>query len=115
MKENQPHHDETLRKLLKEWRTDAALPPRFPETVWRRIEQVEHSHTLLLPSAWAVIGHWIATVLPRPALAASYVAVLIAIGVTAGWSQAQQETTRVKDELGQRYVRVLDPYQAPRQ
>jgi hypothetical protein len=52
--------------------------------------------------------------LPRPALAASYVALLLAVGVSAGWAQARQETARVRDELGQRYVRVLDPYQAPR-
>ena len=51
----------------------------------------------------------------RPVLAASYVAVLLSIGVTAGWAQARQETARVHDELGQRYVRALDPYQAPRQ
>jgi hypothetical protein len=53
--------------------------------------------------------------LPRPALAASYVAILLAIGVTAGWTQARHETARVKGELGQRYIRVLDPYQAPRE
>ena len=53
--------------------------------------------------------------LPRPALAASYVAILLAIGVTAGWAQAHHETSRVKNELGERYVRMLDPSQTPRQ
>jgi hypothetical protein len=32
--------------------------------------------------------------------------------VTTGWTQARQETARVKGELGDRYIRVLDPYQA---
>lgn len=115
MKENEPQHDEALRKLLKEWRADACLPPRFQETVWQRIEQAEHLRRPAVPSVWATINHWISTALARPAFAASYVAILLAIGVTAGWAQARQETTHVKDKLGQRYVRALDPYLAPRQ
>ena len=94
---------------------DAALSPGFQEAVWQRIERAERALAPVAPSAWAVISHWIGTMLPRPALAASYVAILLAIGVTAGWAQAHQETTRVKNELGERYVRVLDPYQTPRQ
>jgi len=113
MKTNEPsNHDEALRKVLKEWRTDASLPPRFQEGVWRRIEREQAP---VAPSVWAVIAHWIGTVLPRPALAATYLATLLAIGVTVGWAQGHQQTARVKDELSQRYVRVLDPYLAPRQ
>ncbi len=48
-------------------------------------------------------------------MAVAYVTVLLAIGATAGWAQAHQTDSRVKDELGERYVRTLDPYQAPRQ
>ena len=105
------HRDEALRKLLKESRVEVPLPPRFQENVWRRIERAQVPAT---PSVWAVIAHWVGTMLPRPALAASYVAILLTIGVTAGWAQARQENARVKGELGERYVRVLDPYQAPR-
>jgi protein-S-isoprenylcysteine O-methyltransferase Ste14 len=116
MKANEPgDHEEALRRVLKEWRVGAALPPHFQEGVWRRIEQAERAPAPIAPSAWAVIAHWIGTMLPRPALAASYVAILLAIGATAGWAQAHQETRRVKNELGERYVRVLDPYQTPRQ
>ena len=111
MKTDEPD-DEALRNVLKEWRTDAALPPRFQEHVWRRIERTQTSAPL---SFWTAIAHWTGTVLLRPALAAAYVAMLLVIGVTAGWAQARQETARVKDELGQRYVRVLDPYLTPRQ
>src|SRR5713101_3041090 len=105
MKTTEPdHNDQGLRKLLKLWRTDAPLPPGFQEGVWRRIERRQ---TQAAPSAWATIAHWIGTVLPRPVLAASYVTLLLAIGVTGGWTQARHETARVKDELGQRYVRML--------
>ena len=112
MKTNQPgNHDDPLHKVLQEWRADTSLPTGFQEQVWRRIERAQASAA---PSVWAAVSNWIATVLPRPALAATYVAVLLAIGVTAGWTQAHQETHHVRDELGQRYVRVLDPYLAPR-
>ena len=45
-------------------------------------------------------------------MATAYIAVLLVIGITAGWAQANQTNTRVKGELGDRYVSVLDPYQA---
>jgi hypothetical protein len=105
------HHDEALHKLLQEWRTEAPLPPRFQEGVWRRIERTQAPAA---PSVWVVIADWIATVLPRPALAVSYVAILLTIAATTAWTQARQETARVKGELGERYIRTLDPYQAPR-
>ena len=113
MKTIEPNgQNEPLSKALKEWRTNIPVPPRFQEEVWRRIELAQ------APTATSVgarVAHWIGTMLPRPALAASYVAVLVAIGVTVGWAQAHQNSARIKDELGQRYVRVLDPYQAPRE
>ena len=115
MKRNEPgKHDDALRKLLKEWRTDASLARRFQESVWQRIEHAEQAEAPAAPSVWTGIAQWISTMLPRPALAISYVAVLLAVGVTAGWAQARQESARVRDELGLRYVRVLDPYLAPR-
>lgn len=103
------NQDEPLRRLLGEWRSEVPLPPRFQEEVWRRVGRAQAT-----PSIWAVVAHWVGAVLPRPALAASYVAILLTVGVTAGWAQARQETARVKGELARHYVRVLDPYQAPR-
>jgi hypothetical protein len=112
MKITQPDDgDEGLRKVLKGWRTTTPLPPQFQESVWRRIENTKAQAA---PSVGAVIAHWIGTVTQSPVLAASYVTLLFAIGLTAGWTQGRQETARVHNELGQEYVRVLDPYQAPR-
>ena len=113
MKTGEPdNQDDALHKLLREWRPDISFPPRFQEQVWQRIERAQSPAS---PSLRLVIAHWIGAVLPRRASAAAYVAVLLIVGVTAGWLQAHQATAHVRDELGQRYVRVLDPYQAPRE
>jgi len=113
MSTKQPgNRDEALGKLLKEWRSNAPLPLHFQESVWRRIEQAQAPAA---PSVWTVLARWIGTALPRPALAASYLAILLTVGATAGWTSARHETSRVKGELGERYIRVLDPYATPRQ
>jgi hypothetical protein len=113
MNTNEPNSDDqALRKLLKEWRIEAPLPPRFQDSVLRRIER---GQAPAVPSLLDAISRWIGTALPRPAVAAVYLAVLLITGGTAGWTQAHHETARVKEDLGQRYVRVLDPYLAPRE
>jgi hypothetical protein len=113
MSTNEPgNQDEALGRLLREWRAGAPLPLHFQEAVWRRIEGARASAA---PSLWTVIAQWIGTALPRPALAASYLAILLTIGVTAGWTRARHETAQVNGELGERYIRVLDPYATPRQ
>jgi hypothetical protein len=115
MKTNEPENrDDALSKVLKEWRTEASLPPRFQEAVWQRIGHAQtHAHPI--PSLGALIAHWIGTVLPRPALAAAYLAIVLGIAATLGWAEGRQENSQVKSELSERYVRVLDPFQVPRQ
>ena len=113
MKTNEPNQDDKpLSKALKEWRVEAPLPPGFQDAVWRRIERAQATPTL---SVWGQIAEWIVNSLPRPALAASYLAVLLTVGGTMGWVQARHANSRLNGELGLRYVRTLDPYQAPRQ
>lgn len=103
-------NDTSLRALLQEWKPEASLPPRFQEQVWRRIEWAE---TAPVPSVSlaAVFANWLTNLLPRPALATAYVAVLLVIGASAGWSHARQETARVTGELSARYAQTVDPYQ----
>lgn len=114
MNTNQPRHeDERLRALLKEWKAKPALPPSFQEQVWRRIERAE-AQPVISVTLWTVWTNWIAAVLPRPALATAYLALLLASGATVGWAQARQETGRVSGDLSTKYVRLVDPYQAPR-
>lgn len=105
--------DPRLRALLCECKVAVALPPRFQEGVWRRIARQEEEPSGMA-GLWAACVRWIDTVLPRPALAASYVAVLLVIGASAGWTQARQEKARVSVELSSRYVQSVDPYQAAR-
>jgi hypothetical protein len=104
-----PEGDPALRQVLRQWRVDVPLQPRFREQVWQRIAC---SETLPQPSLWAVLSRWIELMLPRPKLAFAYVSVVLAIGVVAGSVAAQSATRRVNAGLGQRYVALLDPYHA---
>lgn len=110
MKTNKPNDDAPLDALLQEWKVKPSLPPRFNEQVWRRIERAETAPAPSVSLA-TVFANWIATMLPRPALATAYVAVLLVIGASVGWSQARQETARVSSDLSARYVQAVDPYQ----
>lgn len=111
MKTNEPNDDAPLDPLLQEWTVKPSLPPRFNEQVWRRIERAETAPAPSVSLA-TVFANWIATMLPRPALATVYVTVLFVIGASVGWSQARQETARVSSDLSARYAQAVDPYQA---
>lgn len=110
MKANKPNDDAAFDVLLREWKIEPSLPPRFGEWVWRRIERAATPPAPSVSLA-AVLAHWIASLPPRPALAAAYVTVLLAIGAGAGWHQARLETARVSNDLKARYVQAVDPYQ----
>ena len=115
MKTNNPDENDTsLRALLQEWKPEASLPPRFQEQVWRRIERAEAAPvpSISLP---AVFSNWLTNLLARPAFATTYVAALLVIGASVGWSQARQETARVTGELSARYAQEVDPYQTTSQ
>lgn len=106
---NSNKEDPPLRDLLKEWDSESPLPPRFHEQVWQRIDR---DGAVAAPSASlaVVLANWLTDLLPRPALAVGYVAALLAIGASVGWSHARQETARVTDALSTRYVHSIDPY-----
>jgi len=112
--DNSNENDAPLRALLKEWKPEASLPPRFQEQVWRRIERTLTAPTPSVSLA-ALIANWLTDLLPKPALATAYVTLLLIIGAGAGWNQARQETARVTGVLSTRYAQAVDPYQAPPQ
>lgn len=106
-----PEDERRLHETLASWRIYAALPPRFQERVWQRIERRE---TLSATSAWMLWFNHIAAALARPRLAVSYVTALLSVGLLAGFWQAQLAKARATENLSARYVQMLDPYQMPR-
>ena len=112
MKSERPlDHHEAVRKLMQAWTVTAALPPRFKEGVWRRIEAAEFRPSVSLRS---MLMDRLTELLPRPAFAVAYVTVLLTLGIVAGHWQARHLTVRVDTELGARYLQSVDPYQKPR-
>jgi hypothetical protein len=99
-------NDESLRRVLREWRVETPLPPRFQEAVWRRIElndNQSYNWTLLLTRLLGAIA--------KPSLAMSYLMVLLLAGILAGYWQARITNTHAEEQLSARYVQVVDPYQ----
>lgn len=102
-----PAEDETLRSVLRQWKVDAPLPPRFQEQVWQRIAKAEARPA---PAASAGLWRLVEIVFQRPRFAYAYLAVLLLSGVAAGAWAAQVKTTRLESELSLRYVQSIDPY-----
>lgn len=108
-KQNRP---DDLSKVLREWRADASLPPGFQANVWRRIDassaqSPKHSLSSL------VVG-WFGQFVAKPQMAAAYIALLVTIGMTVGWTQGKREVSKVESRLAQTYIATLDPYQPGR-
>ncbi len=102
--------DPLLRTTLRTWEIKEALPPRFEEQVWQRIARQE---TQLRVKWWSNLSSWLNRVMARPTLAASYITVLLAAGLLAGYWQARVANAHVSEQLSTRYVQLLDPYQMP--
>lgn len=101
--------DAALHALLQEWQPQGSLPPRFRESVWRRIARAE-ANPARPARLMRLLVAWIASRLPHPVSASAYVAVLLLVGAGAGFSEARQEAARVNDLLGARYAQAVDPY-----
>ena len=112
MSPNDPtENNDVLRKAIQDWKVTTPLPPRFQEEVWQRIARAKATREV---SPWAAAMKWLETLMPRPAMAVSYLSILLAAGLFAGYWQAQQKKAALADTLGVRYVQAVDPYQTPR-
>ena len=111
MKPENSSEDETLSRVLHSWRTESPLPPRFDEGVWKKIERAERPGA---GEVWSVLRTWIAGALQRPSLAVSYVALLLLLGLAAGFWQGHAGSQRAAERLSAQYVQAVDPYQMPR-
>ena len=91
MKENLNPTDTKLGALLRASRVAPALPPRFQENVWRRIEEAEAP----VPSAHGL--SWLdalAALVLRPRFALATVTILIVAGALLGMRDGSQIARR---------------------
>lgn len=105
-RENPGPEDASLNRVLREWKIETPLPPRFQEQVWRRLENREEEAPV-----WQLLVRRISAALTRPSLAVSYVSVLLIAGLAAGYWQAHVTRAHVEESMGARYVQMMDPYQ----
>ena len=96
-------------KLLREVKPEPSLPPRFQEAVWQRIALNEGRTRLGL---WAWVKRLVEVRLPRPQIAAAYLGVLLAAGMAAGALTGRLQASRLRAELGLRYVQAVNPFHA---
>ena len=108
---NSEGDDSRLSELLQGWKVKESLPPRFGERVWQRISRLETAESA---SLWFELLGGFDKIMMRPSLAVSYVTVLLAVGLAAGYWHARLENAQTADQLGARYVQMMDPYRMPR-
>ncbi len=109
--ENLNNEEARLQEVLQAWDVKESLPPRFQERVWQRIARQEAPEPARL---WSGLVAWLSQAMARPSLAAAYVAVLLMAGLTAGYWHARVDNAQTAEQLGERYVRMMDPYRMPR-
>ncbi len=81
MKENMNPDDTKLSVLLRESRVSPALPPRFQENVWRRIEDAEAPVSSVPGLSWLDA---LAALVLRPRFALVTAAALVVAGALLG-------------------------------
>jgi hypothetical protein len=101
----QSDQDQRLNALLAEWRVEGDLPPRFSESVWRRIENGEEA-----PGAWQIARSWFERTFARPTVALAYCAILIGGGIALGSWRGQEQSSHAQAQLEARYVQAISPY-----
>ena len=97
----------SLNQLLNEWQVDSAPPPNFDSVVWRRLEKAQPFDM----GAW--ISDGIANLFAKPAVAVSYVAIAVGLGLAAGQVHASRELRTAELAAKSRYIQAVDPYANP--
>jgi hypothetical protein len=95
--------DARLGALLRESRVSPALPPRFQEGVWRRIEEAADPVKVTGGITWLDA---LATLVLRPRLAMATAAVLMVAGALLGVREGNQIA---KQDAQARYLAVVAP------
>jgi hypothetical protein len=98
--------DEQLRRLLRESRPAAALPPGFANAVWRRLDLAESAENAPAPIDW--LDQAVAWLL-RPRLALAAAVTLMLLGATLG----AREGRGLSQQAAQaRYLAAVSPLTA---
>jgi hypothetical protein len=97
-----------LSKALKQWQVTEPLAPGFNERVWQAIAREE---ALSSVTVWSLISAWLTRAFARPSLAVSYITLLLAAGLLAGYWQSQLRSNHEDEAMSSRYVQMVDPYQ----
>jgi len=100
-------NDEPLSQVLHQWTVKATLPPRFQDSVWHSIKRRESE-----AFSWTAFIARLTTAITRPALASSYLAVLVLAGLLAGYLEAKSASAHAEAQLSARYVHLVDPYRS---
>ena len=95
--------DIPLQTLLRQNRPAPALPPRFQQNVWRRIEDAE------LPVESASWPDALANLILRPRFAVAAAAVLLLTGVFAGTLEGRQFA---RHDAQMNYLAAVAPHAA---
>src|SRR5512137_101134 len=100
-----PKHEEArLRELLREGRPAPPLPPRFQESVWRRIERAEAPAEAFSPLPWL---DGLVERLLRPRFALAGVTALLLVSGLAGALRGVETTRQTAQE---RYLSAVAPH-----
>ncbi len=97
-------NDGRLSSLLRESRPVSGLPPRFQETVWKRIEHKEQPAPAL---------NWVealAALVMKPRFALATVCALVVVGVALG---SLDGTARARHDAQERYLAAFAMPVAP--
>lgn len=100
MKDNMNTNDPKLSALLRESRLSPALPPRFQQNVWRRIETAAAS---VKSDSWLDA---LAALILRPKFAFVTVAVLLGVGIVFGTMDGSQAA---RHDAQARYIAAVAP------
>ncbi len=93
--------DSKLSALLRESRAAPALPPRFQQNVWRRIEDAE------APPPTATWLDALASLILRPRFAVATTVVMLVTGVLAGALEGRQAA---RHEAQMNYLAAVAPH-----
>jgi hypothetical protein len=100
--------DDELSDVLKEWRVEASLPPRFREGVWRRIAISQEKRGAWIGFWRSVAFRWEAIV-QKPIGVAACLVFFAAVGVGIGTWHAREFTQSAQTAWQYAYFQSVSP------